>query len=153
MADHRDAASAALVLARRRIVIRAPLATIWRLHTDVTGWPRRHPEVREVTGAPVLAEGTSFGLRPAGLDITSTVLDVKPMQQTRWVGRVGGITGTHLWVFRSHDLGVLVDTLVSWDGDPIRADVDGMQELLDTTLLTWLNRLKAAAEDCSLETT
>ncbi|ASO20877.1 hypothetical protein FHR81_001846 [Actinoalloteichus hoggarensis] len=151
MTPHRDAEADAVVLARRRIVIRAPLTTIWRLHTDVARWQDWHPELGTVSGAPLLVEGASFGLRPQGLDIASTVLDVKPMRQTRWTGHVDGITGTHLWVFRSHERGVLVDTLVSWGGDPVRADVEGMQELLDASLLTWLNRLKAAAEDCPLD--
>jgi hypothetical protein len=42
--------------------------------------------------------------------------------------------------------GVHVATTESFAGEPVRADVAGMQALLDASLVSWLGHLKEAAE-------
>ena len=60
------------------------------------------------------------------------------------------ITGIHEWIFAETDGGVAVTTTESFAGDPVSADVEGMQGQLDASLVAWLDYLKAAAEgsDC-----
>jgi hypothetical protein len=63
-----------------------------------------------------------------------------------WGGTANGITGVHEWLFRETPAGVHVTTNESFAGEPVRADVAGMQSLLDASLVSWLGHLKAAAE-------
>jgi hypothetical protein len=58
----------------------------------------------------------------------------------------GGITGVHTWVFSQTSAGVHVTTDESFAGEPVEADVTGMQPALDSSLVAWLAHLKAAAE-------
>jgi hypothetical protein len=57
-----------------------------------------------------------------------------------------GITGIHAWSFTPVDGSVRVDTEESWSGDPVTADVAGMQAALDASLSAWLDHLRVAAE-------
>ncbi len=58
----------------------------------------------------------------------------------------GGITGVHEWVFSQTPAGVHVTTDESFAGEPVKADVTGMQSALDSSLIARLAHLKAAAE-------
>ena len=55
--------------------------------------------------------------------------------------------GTHEWVYTQTPAGVHVATHESFSGQPVQADVTGMQSALDKSLTDWLGHLKAAAED------
>jgi len=55
--------------------------------------------------------------------------------------------GTHEWVYTQTPTGVRVATHESWSGQPVQADITGMQSALDKSLTDWLGHLKAAAED------
>jgi len=63
-----------------------------------------------------------------------------------WGGAGGGITGIHEWVFSETPTGVHVTTDESFAGEAVEADVTGMQSALDSSLISWLAHLKAAAE-------
>ena len=63
-----------------------------------------------------------------------------------WGGPSAGITGIHSWTFTPVPGGVRVDTEESWSGGPIEADVAGMQQALDGSLIAWLEYLAAAAQ-------
>lgn len=92
------------------------------------------------------APGAAFTWETYNLTIVSTVYQVKPQRHTLWGGPSDGITGIHAWTFTPVEGGVRVDTEESWSGDPISADVTGMQAALDSSLTTWLDQLGAAAE-------
>ena len=57
-----------------------------------------------------------------------------------------GITGIHEWVFSDAPDGVQVTTTESFAGEPVEADAQGMQTVLDASLAAWLAHLKTAAE-------
>lgn len=63
-----------------------------------------------------------------------------------WGGTSDGITGVHEWIFDQAPTGVHVTTNESFAGEPVAADAAGMQSMLDASLASWLNHLKAAAE-------
>jgi hypothetical protein len=63
-----------------------------------------------------------------------------------WGGTSGGITGVHEWLFSETASGVRVTTTESFAGEPVEADAQGMQTLLDASLVAWLGHLKTAAE-------
>ncbi len=63
-----------------------------------------------------------------------------------WGGTAGGNPGVHEWVFTETPAGVHVTTEESFAGEPVEADVTGMQSTLDSSLISWLEHVKAAAE-------
>ncbi|MGB0091630.1 MAG: hypothetical protein WBP81_03740 [Solirubrobacteraceae bacterium] len=66
-------------------------------------------------------------------------------RRTLWGGTAEGITGVHEWHFAETDGGVRVTTNESFAGDPVNADVAGMQAQLDASLVAWLDYLRSAA--------
>jgi hypothetical protein len=63
-----------------------------------------------------------------------------------WGGEGDGITAIHEWTFADVSDGVRVATTESLAGDAVEADAAGMQRLLDQSLQSWLEHLKATAE-------
>ncbi|WP_214319136.1 SRPBCC family protein [Nonomuraea sediminis] len=128
------------------IVIDAPLERVWQLHTDVNAWPSWQSDITSASAEGPLVPGAVFHWSTFGLDIASTVQEVEPGVRILWGGPAHGITGLHLWTFREEDGVVHVHTEESWDGEPVRADVEGMQAALEASLTSWLARLKETAE-------
>lgn len=143
--------------------INAPLDTVWKVQTEVEGWPAWQ---KAVTTAKRLDEGElkagskfewttpapATPVSPATtLNITSTVLGVKTGECVRWsgpaVGQGLGIDeGVHVWTFTEVDGGVLVRTEESWTGAQLEADPATAIKVLAPGLDFWLADLKAAAE-------
>ena len=61
-------------------------------------------------------------------------------------GTGDGITGIHEWVFTATPAGTHVETTESFAGAPVEADVAGLQQVLDGSLVSGLNHLKNAAQ-------
>jgi Polyketide cyclase / dehydrase and lipid transport len=139
--------TAAPVITRDEILIRAPIATIWGIQTDVNAWPSWQPDVDRAQADGPLAVGSVFGWQTAGLDITSTVQEVDAPYGIVWGGTAQGIVAVHVWVFGQQPDGVLVRTEESWEGEPVSAQVDTLQRALDASLRNWLENLRRAAED------
>jgi uncharacterized membrane protein len=148
---------------RTETLIKASLSTVWKLHTDVEGWPAWQSAV---TGAKRLDPGP---LRPGSrfrwttpapptpttpattLVVTSTVQQVKPGQCVRWTGPAIGDglridRGVHVWTFTPVRGGLLVRTEESWTGAQIEADPATAIQYLAPGLDAWLATLKATAE-------
>ena len=143
--------------------IKAPLSTVWRLHTDVAGWPswqqavtsmkplttghlRAGSQFRWTTPAPATASTPA-----TTLVITSTVQDLDPGRCIRWTGPAIGDglsidRGVHVWNFIEMGGGVLVRTEESWTGAQIESDPATAIRYLAPGLDAWLANLKAAAE-------
>jgi hypothetical protein len=141
------------VLARHEIAIRAPLETIWPLHIAVNEWPTWQPDITEARLDGDFVRGASFDWTSSGLSVTSTIYDVStptgnvsPRARTLWGGTAQGITGIHEWTFTDMTQGVLVATNESFAGAAVDGDPSTMQDILDTSLVSWLLHLKAAAE-------
>ena len=133
------------VISHHELVIEAPLETLWDLHTDVNAWPRWRADVDGAALEATFAVGHSFRWQTAGLDITSTIMQVVQRSRTVWGGPASGIDGVHLWEFVPVDHGVLVRTTESWDGPPVRAGVEALQSALDASLQAWLGYLRDEA--------
>ncbi|MFD1938539.1 SRPBCC family protein [Nonomuraea mangrovi] len=148
---------------RAETFVKAPLSTIWNLHTDVEGWPSWQAPVtsmKRLDPGP-LRKGSRFRwttpapatpMTPATtLVITSSVQQVKHNQCIRWTGPAIGKglridQGIHVWNFIKVKGGVLVRTEESWTGDQIEADPATSITYLAPGLDAWLADLKAAAE-------
>ena len=90
--------------------------------------------------------GSQWRWLTSGLDITSTVQEVRPNRRIVWGGPVNGITAVHVWTFTPMSDGVLVHTEESWGGAPVDADPSTAQAALDASLRSWLLNLKAEVE-------
>ena len=138
------------VIARHEIDINAPLETVWRLQTDVNGWPAWQPDITAARLDGPFEPGNSFTWTSYGVfTVTSTIYAVAERARTLWGGAAGGVMGTHEWVYRQTPTGVHVTTQESFSGQPVEADIPGMQKTLDKSLTDWLGHLKAAAESTS----
>jgi hypothetical protein len=135
------------VIARHEIDINAPLDTVWRLQTDVGNWPAWQTDITAARLDGPFQPGTSFTWTSYGVfTVTSTIYAVSERARTLWGGPAQGITGTHEWVYTPIPAGVHVATRESFSGQPVEADVTGMQKTLDQSLTAWLEHLKTAAE-------
>jgi hypothetical protein len=141
------------VLARHEILVRAPLDAIWQLHSAVNDWPTWQKDITAANLAGPFEPGASFEWTSSGLTVTSTIYDVSPptgavspRSRTLWGGTAQGITGIHEWTFTDMTQGVLVATNESFAGAPVADDPSTMQDILDSSLVSWLLHLKAAAE-------
>ncbi|MER7505495.1 SRPBCC family protein [Nonomuraea pusilla] len=139
--------TSAPVVARHSITIDAPLQRVWDLHTDVSGWTSWQNDITAASAEGPLVPGSVFHWTTFGMEIASTVYAVEEPYRILWGGPAHGIDGIHQWTFTEKDGRVHVHTEESWDGDPIRADAEGMRAALDASLTTWLERLKKAAEN------
>jgi uncharacterized membrane protein len=136
------------VLTREDIVIKAPLSRIWQIQTDIDNWPSWQPGVISATvqTPDCLRVGSVFHWLVEGLDVTSTVKQIRPLRRIVWGGPGNGITATHVWTFTPEPDGIHVHTEESWSGAPVDADVEYAQSALDASLDAWVHNLKKAAE-------
>ncbi|TCO45339.1 SRPBCC family protein [Actinocrispum wychmicini] len=150
---------------RTETFIKAPLSTVWKLHTGVEGWPSWQAAVtsmKRLDPGPLRAGSRFQWTTPAPptpttpattLVITSTVQQVRHDQCIRWTGPAIGDglridRGVHVWNFTKVNGGVLVRTEESWTGQQIEADPATAIKYLAPGLDAWLADLKSAAEAC-----
>ncbi|MEU8466071.1 SRPBCC family protein [Streptomyces sp. NPDC029003] len=146
---------------RAEVFVNAPLRTVWKLQTDVEGWPswQRSVTTAERLGRGPLRPGSAFrwttpvppNPTPAtSLEITSTVDQLVRNSCIRWTGPAIGeglhIDGVHVWTFTETRGGVRVSTEETHTGPQVDADVPAATALLRQGLEAWLGDLKAAAE-------
>jgi uncharacterized protein YndB with AHSA1/START domain len=134
------------VLAHHETIIQAPLAAVWDLHTDVNAWTTWQTDITAAHIDGRMQPGTSFDWSSYGFPVTSTVYEIVERHRVLWGGTAGGITGIHEWLFEDTPNGTRVTTTESFAGDPVAADREGMQGMLDASLVAWLAHMKAAAE-------
>jgi hypothetical protein len=140
-----DVDRSAPVLAHHEVEISAPLDTVWPLHIDVNDWPSWQGAITAAHIDGRFEPGNSFDWSSYGFAVTSEIYAVSDRSRTLWGGTAGGITGVHEWLFAEADGGIRVTTNESFAGDPVSADVAGMQARLDASLVAWLDYLRSAA--------
>ncbi|MEV4613569.1 SRPBCC family protein [Kitasatospora sp. NPDC049258] len=134
------------VVVRLSTTVDAPLASVWRLHTDIDSWVDWNRDITRASIEGPLAPGATFRWRTHGLDITSTVQQLVPGERIVWGGPVQGIEGIHVWTFEEADGVVTVSTEESWAGAPVEAEPELLGDALRQSLEDWLGQLKARAE-------
>ncbi|MEV4182764.1 SRPBCC family protein [Streptosporangium canum] len=148
---------------RTKILIKAPLSTVWKLQTDVERWPswqkpvtsmkrldpgplRAHSRFRWATPVPATPVTP-----PTTLVITSTVRHIQHHTCIRWTGPAIGEglridRGVHVWTFTKVKGGVLVRTEETHAGDQIETNAPLATDFLGKGLEAWLKDLKNTAE-------
>ncbi|MGW6128732.1 SRPBCC family protein [Cellulomonas sp. NPDC055163] len=134
------------VVVRREARIEAPIDLVWRLHTDVAGWPAWQTDIATAQLDGPLVPGATFRWTTHGLDIASTVYAVDAPRRILWGGPAQGITGVHEWTFTADGDATIVRTAESWEGEPVRADPDALRTALEASLGSWLDSLRTTAE-------
>ena len=135
------------IVSTKEIVVAAPVERVWEAHTRVADWPSWNPGITSAAMSAPLAVGSSFDWETAGLAIRSTIRELVPGRRIAWDGTVQDILGIHVWTFVPHDDGTLVRTEESWEGGVATAGPPEVQKALDDSLVAWLDRLKARAEE------
>lgn len=137
---------AAPVVAQHAIDVAASLNAVWDRHTDVNAWTSWNPDMTSAHLDGVFEPGAEFLWESYGFPVASHIYQVDPHRRILWGGVAGGITGIHEWLFTATPDGVRVETNESFAGGPVQADAAGMQSMLDSSLVAWLDRLKTASE-------
>lgn len=133
-------------IARKEIMIHAPLETIWQILSDIDHWSTWYPAVSQSKLEGLFIPGSIFRWKSGGTSITSTLQEVEPQRRISWTGRALGTQAIHVWILQPKEGGVLVRTEESFEGWLVRLLKGVMQRMLDTSLQAWLEHLKQHAE-------
>jgi uncharacterized protein YndB with AHSA1/START domain len=102
--------------AEKDILISAPLEKVWSEITQIDQWSTWQPDVTSSRLDGTLAPGTMFYWKAKGMNITSTLQIVGPMQHIGWTGKSLGMQAIHIWIFEKHKDGTYVKTKESLSG-------------------------------------
>ena len=102
--------------AEKDILISAPLEKVWSEITDIDHWTKWQPDVTSSRLDGTLERGTMFYWKAKGLNITSTIRILEPMQSIGWTGRSLGMQAIHIWTFETRTDGTYVKTEESLSG-------------------------------------
>ena len=141
-----DVDRGAPVVVADEILVEAPVAEVWALHTDVSSWTSWRTDVDAAELGEPFATGATFHWSTGGLAIASTIEEVRLHRRTAWGGPAAGIVGVHVWEFTPEHNRTRVATVESWAGPTVEADPTRATIMLAGHLTTWLRDLKRAAE-------
>ncbi|MCE1254686.1 MAG: SRPBCC family protein [Anaerolineae bacterium] len=134
------------LIARKEILINAPISQVWTTLTDINNWPEWQPDVNTARLEGELAQGTVFRWKALGLNITSVIRELATHKKIGWTGRSIGMQAIHIWTFESLENGVQVSTQESLDGWFPRLLKLFDREFLSKSLTASLQVLKKEAE-------
>lgn len=137
------------VVGRGEVRIDAPADTVWRLMSDIDGWPTWNPGITAAKLEGPLAPGSRFRWRSGPGEITSTLRAVKERSLIEWTGSTFGVRAVHVWRLRADGGATIASTEESWEGIPARLMRGRSQRTLDAAITSGLGLLKAAAESAT----
>jgi hypothetical protein len=132
--------------AEHQIFIQASPSDIWKIITNVKGWPHWNSLVAKSRQDRDFQAGAVFKWRSGGITITSTLTEVTLHKRIMWWGSAIGTKAIHLWEFEAKDSGTVVKTAETLDGWLVRLMKGAFQKTLNQALQTWLRDLKSEAE-------
>lgn len=138
--------STAPAVARREILIHAPVETVWRIQADIEQWPAWQPDIAVAKLDGDLIAGATFRWKAQGLTITSRLHTVEPPHRLGWTGVALGMRAIHNWRFEARGDSTLAVTEESLSGWLTRLMLLFDPHFLETSLAATLQRLKDQAE-------
>lgn len=102
--------------AAKDILISASVEKVWSELTNIDQWSIWQPDVTSSRLDGILATGTMFHWKAKGLNITSTIQILEPLQSIGWTGKSMGMQAIHIWTFEKHENGTYVKTEESLSG-------------------------------------
>lgn len=136
----------AVLVATAQTEIAVPLATIWKLQTDIDRWPTWQRDIAYARLEGPLQAGTLFRWKAMGLSIVSCLEEVVPMSRLAWSGNSLGMQAVHSWTFRARGGVTYVETTEALYGWFPRILKLMDPHFLDKSLEAALVKLKQAAE-------
>lgn len=133
------------VKASLEIVMQAPPEKVWRILTDVNGWPKWEPDITEAQMAGPVARGTEFSWKMGGTRIRSRIALAEPNARLAWTGKAMMARAVHVWrLERVSGNKTLVKVDESMSGFALTLFYSSKD--LESSDRLWLNRLKTAVE-------
>jgi len=140
-------------MVREEIFVDAPQERVWRLFSDIEGWPRWNPICQEaamVKGRPwEVGSRFRFTIKPwwLAMNITPTVVESDAPRQVTWLGRWPGFYGQHTFAFEPEEAGTRVISRELFGGPlhwttALVSPLGKVRELV----IEWLDAIKAEAE-------
>ena len=84
------------VYSETSVHIEASPDVVWRLMTEVDGWPAWNPDIATASIDRPLAPGARITWKAGPGTITSVVADVEPEERLAWTGSLLGIKAVHM---------------------------------------------------------
>ncbi len=134
------------VVARREIFIEAPVDCVWRILVDVSRWSEWLPEVTRTGLNAPLRPGAIVQWHAVNHAVSSIVTEVVPFRRMAWAGPMAGILAVQVWTITESGTGVIVQAEESWEGQGLSPQAGRLQRGLQSSLRSWLRRLKLRAE-------
>ena len=141
-----DIRETAPAVARARVQVAADPDTVWRLLSDLEGWPRWKPDVRSVSLRGPLAPGSEFVWKAGPGTIRSTLREVERPARIVWSGATLGIKAIDVFRLEPHDGGTLVTEEESWEGFVVTLFAGRLRRTLQSSIDKGLADLKSEAE-------
>jgi uncharacterized protein YndB with AHSA1/START domain len=136
----------ARVVGSSEIEVAAVPELVWAVLTEIERWPSWNPAVESVSFEGGFEEGSEFRWKAGPGTITSTIRDVDAPRRTAWTGTSFGIKAIHVHTLEPRNGGTLVRTEESYAGLVASLLRRPLRRMLDRTLQSELEHLKAEAE-------
>lgn len=135
------------VVAKSEIEITETPEAVWDVLTDFRAWPSWNPDVKSMSFAGEVAEGSEFKWKAGPGTITSTIRRVERPRLISWTGKTLGTNAVHVYRLEPRDEKTLVSTEESFDGLIARIFRGSLQKTVKKSLDTGLQHLKAQVEE------
>jgi len=134
------------VLSRTEIEISASPEVVWDVLTAFDRWPAWNPEVKSMAAPELLIVGSTFRWKAGPGTITSRIRSLEPPRLIAWSGTTMGIRAVDVFSLEGRDGVTIVREEESWSGLVARLFRHSLQRMLDRSLESGLQLLKAASE-------
>lgn len=89
----------ATLVARKEVVVDAPVERVWEVQADIEAWPVWQEDVSEARLEGELERGTRFVWKAMGMKIVSRLESVEKNKEIGWSGKALGMQARHVWRF------------------------------------------------------
>lgn len=135
----------AAVQASTEMLIAAPDDKVWRLLSNIDGWPKWQSTISFARTTGPLKPGTEFTWTTGGTKVKSRLALVVPNTDLSWTGSARGAKAIHVWHLKAVEGGgTLVTTKESMSGFLLGMFYSSKD--LAKSQKEWLQALKGAAE-------
>ena len=134
------------VVGRADVLIEAPIATVWRILSNIGGWPEWNLRISRMRLDGPVRAGTPFHWTAGSSRIASCLEEVEPLARIAWSGTTMGIRAVHAYDLTAEGMGTRVRTEESFEGLVARVLRRTLKKRLDQELAEGLAALKAEAE-------
>lgn len=134
-------------VAKREIVINAPIEQVWSKLTSINEWTKWQSSITsaEIDSAP--EKGASFRWTSGGIPFHSTIHTSKRLESFGWTGTTLGAQAIHNWHFTREGDKTKVSVEESLQGLLVRLFAGYFQDNLNTGMQTSLEELRRSCEE------